>query len=245
MKLEPGMHLYHGSYAAIEEIDLSRCANGKDFGRGFYLTSQLDQAARFVKTSLVKAQNIGGADASQHHGFVSEFRYAPDRDLSVVVLSEANAEWLRFVSLNRRRALADLLASKVDEMLKIADIGVGKVADDGTNATITAYLSGLYGPVGEDRAAMMAISLLMPENLTDQYCFRTQAAIYCLRSLRVTHCGLLFREGFSRLSGSLRLRHWLVGARPRLLCGVGYEVFFLGGGDRAYANSVRKISRCA
>lgn len=190
MKLEPGMHLYHGSYAAVEEIDLSQCANGKDFGRGFYLTSEQDQAARFIRTSLAKAQSIGDVDANQDYGFVSEFRYAPDRDLSVVVLPEANVEWLRFVSLNRRRALADSLASKVDETLKTADIVVGKVADDRTNATITAYLSGLYGPVGEDRAAMMAISLLMPENLTDQYCFRTQAAIDCLRPLGVTRYGL-------------------------------------------------------
>ena len=36
MNLEDGMLLYHGSYAAIDTIKLSKCASGKDFGRGFY-----------------------------------------------------------------------------------------------------------------------------------------------------------------------------------------------------------------
>ena len=33
------MKVYHGSYTAIEKIDLNRCEVGKDFGRGFYVTN--------------------------------------------------------------------------------------------------------------------------------------------------------------------------------------------------------------
>ncbi len=36
--------LYHGSNVAIEEIDLSRSKRGKDFGQGFYLNANPDQA---------------------------------------------------------------------------------------------------------------------------------------------------------------------------------------------------------
>ena len=36
MILKDGMLLYHGSYAPIDKIDLSMCASGKDFGKGFY-----------------------------------------------------------------------------------------------------------------------------------------------------------------------------------------------------------------
>ncbi len=32
------MKVYHGSYMAIEEIDLSKAIANKDFGRGFYVT---------------------------------------------------------------------------------------------------------------------------------------------------------------------------------------------------------------
>ena len=40
-KLKNGMFLYHGSYAKVEKIDLGMCANAKDFGKGFYLTSDI------------------------------------------------------------------------------------------------------------------------------------------------------------------------------------------------------------
>lgn len=36
--------LYHGSNMAIERIDLSRSKRGKDFGQGFYLNANPDQA---------------------------------------------------------------------------------------------------------------------------------------------------------------------------------------------------------
>ena len=38
MKLVDGMLLYHGSYTPVEVVDLAKCAAGKDFGRGFYVT---------------------------------------------------------------------------------------------------------------------------------------------------------------------------------------------------------------
>ena len=36
--------LYHGSNVAIEQIDLSRSKRGKDFGQGFYLNANPEQA---------------------------------------------------------------------------------------------------------------------------------------------------------------------------------------------------------
>ncbi|MDE7379026.1 MAG: DUF3990 domain-containing protein [Paraprevotella sp.] len=36
--------LYHGSNVSIEQIDLSRSKRGKDFGQGFYLNANPDQA---------------------------------------------------------------------------------------------------------------------------------------------------------------------------------------------------------
>ena len=38
------MILYHGTNLDIDEIDLEKCAPFKDFGKGFYLTTLLDQA---------------------------------------------------------------------------------------------------------------------------------------------------------------------------------------------------------
>ena len=38
------IRLYHGSNTVIEHIDLSRSKRGKDFGQGFYLNANPDQA---------------------------------------------------------------------------------------------------------------------------------------------------------------------------------------------------------
>ena len=65
-KLKNGMILFHGSYAKVEKIDLGMCANAKDFGKGFYLTSDVNQARSFIKSSLIKAQNLGDAPLGQN-----------------------------------------------------------------------------------------------------------------------------------------------------------------------------------
>ena len=56
----------------------------------------------------------------------------------------------------------------------------GKIANDAMNAIITAYMAGIYGTVGSERAAQLCISLLLPERLKDQYCFRTSRALETL-----------------------------------------------------------------
>lgn len=38
------IRLFHGSNVAIEKIDLSRSKRGKDFGQGFYLNANSEQA---------------------------------------------------------------------------------------------------------------------------------------------------------------------------------------------------------
>ena len=56
----------------------------------------------------------------------------------------------------------------------------GKIANDNTNATITAYMAGVFGEVGTKAADDICISLLLPERLQDQFCFRTDRAIRSL-----------------------------------------------------------------
>ncbi len=187
MRLSDGMILYHGSYAPVRHVDLSRCATGKDFGRGFYLTSDELQARRFIRTSLRKAQGLGTAPREQGFGFVSSFQFKkPDSPLFVRQFPEADASWLWFVASNRRAALAEALAGKLDPSLDSADVIIGKVANDATNPVITTYLNGLYGPIDEPGSSEIAIKLLLPSQLKDQYCFRTERAVKCLEPLEVT-----------------------------------------------------------
>ena len=55
MIIEAGKKLYHGSYTIVDKPDLSKCEAGKDFGQGFYLPTDIEQARRFVKSSIGKA----------------------------------------------------------------------------------------------------------------------------------------------------------------------------------------------
>lgn len=177
--------LYHGSYAAVRSIDLSQCSPQKDFGRGFYLTDDGEQARRFIPTSLKKARAIGSVTQDQRHGFVSVFRVNLDPDLTVFEFPGADAQWLRFVSSNRRAHLASRIERSLDRRLNYADVIIGKIANDTTNTVITTYLNGLYGPVGSSLAERTAIGLLLPDRLKEQYCFRTGLAVACLELVEV------------------------------------------------------------
>ena len=141
MRLKDGMLLYHGSYTAVSTICLDRCAPGKDFGRGFYLTSDESQARRFKPTSLRKARSIGNVAPDQSYGYISIFKVK----LSDIIIKEyefeyANSEWLRYISLNRRHLLADKLRQEGDGFIDECDVIVGKVANDTTNTVITTEI---------------------------------------------------------------------------------------------------------
>ena len=69
------------------------------------------------------------------------------------------------------------------EMAKY-DIIAGKIADDATNATLTAYLAGAFGTAGDQEADDFCIKQLLPNKLKDQYCFKTEAAIECLKFVK-------------------------------------------------------------
>ena len=64
------------------------------------------------------------------------------------------------------------------------DVISGKIANDDTNATILAYMGNLYGPMGSEQSDKMCISLLLPERLKDQFCFRSEKAVSALEYLK-------------------------------------------------------------
>jgi len=181
VKLKDGMLLFHGSYMAIEKIDLDKCSNGRDFGKGFYLTSSAGQARGFIRSSIIKAQNLGIAPLSQNYGFVSSFRYHEPADgIKTFEFPEADREWLWFIAQNRRRVFATALSHKIDPAVFNAEIIMGKVANDKTNPVILTYLNGLYGDIHSERAVQIAIEELLPNKLEDQFCFLTEKAVDCL-----------------------------------------------------------------
>ncbi len=64
------------------------------------------------------------------------------------------------------------------------DIIAGKIANDATNATLTAYLAGAFGTADDQKADDFCIKQLLPNKLKDQYCFKTESAIECLKFVK-------------------------------------------------------------
>ena len=61
---------------------------------------------------------------------------------------------------------------EVEREMARYDIIAGKIADDATNATLTAYLAGAFGTAGDKEADDFCIRQLLPNKLKDQYCLK-------------------------------------------------------------------------
>jgi len=121
------MRVYHGSYTAIESIDLSKCQPNKDFGKGFYVTKLRKQAE-------IWADIIGGIRDTE--GVVTEFifyeRAFTDNKYKVLRFEDYSEAWLDFVILNRNR--------ESTEQKHDYDIIEGPIADDRISRRIDDYL---------------------------------------------------------------------------------------------------------
>ena len=64
------MILYHGSNVAIDQIDLSKSRPGKDFGKGFYLSADKQQAIEMAES---KVAFLGGIPVVTEFEFDTSF----------------------------------------------------------------------------------------------------------------------------------------------------------------------------
>lgn len=176
IEMKEGMTLYHGSYCEVAAPDLSKCSKMKDFGQGFYLTTSRAQAESFVKTSIAKAQAARKIHNEQDFGYISKFRLESAKNLNIHIFKDADVDWLHCIAAHRKKTL---LAELEEEMAQF-DIIAGKIANDATNSTLTAYIGGAYGIVGSSEADAFCIRQLLPNKLMNQFCFKTDAAIQSL-----------------------------------------------------------------
>lgn len=187
LKLENDILLYHGSYAEVSEIDMGKCKNGLDFGRGFYVTSSFEQARNYIPASVKKAiatKRISeGFDIAE--GRVNIYRFKMEPNLLVHYFEDADLDWLHFVAANRDNALFP----KLIEKYKTTDIIGGKVADDNTARTLTFYTEGAWGQPGTAEVDELTLRTLLPNRLKDQFCFRTPDAIASLEFVRSERYG--------------------------------------------------------
>ena len=179
-KLENGIRLYHGSYCVVKNPDLKKCAAFKDFGRGFYLTTSKEQAKSFAKISAAKAKSRGAISKSEKFAYISVFKVSDIDDLESFAFESADKDWLHCIVAHRKEGTF----TELRDAMQNYDVVSGKIANDDTNATIIAYMGNVFGTIGSEQADKMCISLLLPDRLKDQFCFRSDRSISRLEFLK-------------------------------------------------------------
>lgn len=182
IKLRNGMLLYHGSYQAVPLIDLDKCTKGLDFGKGFYVTSSYEQALKYIPSSVKKniKRRILPKNFNLSQACVSIYRLNMTSDLTTHCFDSANIDWLHFVASNRN----DFLFHELKKRLSDTDIIGGKIANDNTAMALNAYVNGDYGVPVVERVDKFTIESLLPNELEDQFCFRSLKAVKALEFLR-------------------------------------------------------------
>ena len=90
------MILYHGSNVEVQEPKLLKVQRELDFGKGFYTTSDYEQAAKWAKRTALRLR--------QKIGYVSVYEIDDEalRKLNILRFGKPDIEWLRFVARNRK-----------------------------------------------------------------------------------------------------------------------------------------------
>ena len=122
------MILYHGSNVEIVEIDLLKSRPNKDFGRGFYLSAECDQAFRMAQ---FKTKIEGGNPFVTEYAFDDSF--LTSGELKVKTFDAYTEEWAQFIFLNRNCREA---TPQHD-----FDIVYGPIANDYVGVQMTKYES--------------------------------------------------------------------------------------------------------
>ncbi len=158
------MKLYHGSTEDITKIDLSKSKPNKDFGRGFYLSAEKEQAEKLAE---YKAFQFGGEPTLNVFEF--DERKLSDSSIEVLKFDGYSKEWADFVFANRN--------SKTGESVHNYDIVVGPIANDRVGVQVRRYME------HEISLETFLENLKYMKGVTFQYFFGTETAINLLRKI--------------------------------------------------------------
>ena len=152
------IQLYHGSTVNIERIDLQKSRPNKDFGRGFYLSADRQQAWRMGE---FKALTEGGVPVMNTYLF--DETVLTSGELHVLTFAGYTREWAEFIFLNRN-----------NRSVKPAhdyDIVYGPIANDRVGVQIGKY------EAGDITLDQFLENLKYMKGVTFQYFFGTERAL--------------------------------------------------------------------
>ena len=124
------MILYHGSNVEIDSIDFSKSKVGKDFGVGFYLSADEQQAQEMAEK---KTLLFGGKPTITRYEFDEDAAKADA--IAYLRYEKYGTDWGKFVKMNRD--------NKTRVQLHSYDIVYGPIADDNIGLQMRRIDAGL------------------------------------------------------------------------------------------------------
>lgn len=152
------MILYHGSNVEIVQIDLGKSRPNKDFGKGFYLSADYQQAMRMAQ---FKTKIEGGKPYVTKYEFDNSVMTSGE--LRIKTFEAYTEEWAQFIFLNRNNR------SSIQQ--HNYDIIYGPIANDYVGAQMMKYEE------GDITLAELLENLKYMKGITFQYFFGTERAI--------------------------------------------------------------------
>lgn len=157
--------LFHGSNMKIEEPDLKHSKPYKDFGVGFYLSADKQQAWDMAFQKVNQTQT-GKAEVTE---FLFDETLMTSENLKVLSYPDYCEEWALFVLANRDK--------KAEHPVHDFDIVYGPIADDGVTYQLRRYEGGVIS------LSRLVDELRYAKGITFQYYFGTERALKHLKRI--------------------------------------------------------------
>jgi hypothetical protein len=158
--------LYHGSNVNIDKIDLSMSRKGKDFGCGFYLNANQQQAMDMA----IRTANRMRSGEPTISAFTFDESILTSNELNIKIFNDYSVEWAEFILMNRKN-VSDTPAHPYD-------IVIGPIANDTVGVQIRRFIMGYIS------IERLIEELKFRGNHSVQYFFGSEAAINLLKKVK-------------------------------------------------------------
>ena len=180
LKINSVKTLYHGTNVRFNTIDLKQCNRFKDFGQGYYLTTDLRQAQRWAQ--------IKAGDTQTAYIYSYNLATPVSSDLKILELLEYNSCWVEFIVQSR------FYGKETDY-----DIIYDRIADNrGVYISQMLERSMLHTADAEE----VIEHIKWKQGAGDQYCFKTASALSLLINER---CYITYRDNKGRWRKPVKL----------------------------------------
>ena len=157
------MRLYHGSNVVVDRIGLTKSKPYKDFGRGFYLSDNEEQARKMAHQKVL--QTGFGSEVVNIYEF--DECLLTSGELKVKRFEAYSKEWAEFVVRSWDRNLVHPLHDY--------DVVIGPIADDKVGVQIRLFIDQYID------VQTLIDRLRYVKGITMQYYFGTERAVNKLR----------------------------------------------------------------